>query len=152
MPLSIRVPAVAEVAERWHAIAPLLEKATRRTEGRYEPVHLLQQAMAMPPQAGFWLIEDGPEDNKQLVAVAVGQFRTWPTGMRDLDIPFLGGSRLSEWWPLFVEATEKCARQAGCAAITSAVGRRGWSKFWAAHGVKVKVAGEMVVRELPRAA
>jgi hypothetical protein len=131
------------VARRWREIEPILRRATGRTDGCYEPIDVLQQAMAVPPRCGFWLIEDAGE----IVAVAVGEVRQYPR-KRVLDIPFIAGKRLSEWWPLFVAETEARAREHGCTSITSACGRPGWSKFWAAHGVKVKVAGEVVVRDL----
>lgn len=139
--LEIRVPQLDELARRWPEIAPILKRATARTDGCYEPIDVLQQAMAN--RVGFWLIEDGAE----LVGVAVGEIRQYPR-KRVLDIPFLAGKRLTEWWPLFVTETDARAREHGCASITSACGRPGWSKFWAAHGVKVHVAGEVVVRDL----
>lgn len=140
--MQIRIPPLAELASRWPEIEPLLRKATARTGGRYEPIHVLQMAMA--GRAGFWLIED----DGALIAVAVGEVRQWPTGLKDLDIPFVAGRRLGEWWPLFVEETEARARALDCAAVTSACGRRGWARFWRAHGVKVHVAGETVIRDL----
>jgi hypothetical protein len=140
--LEIRVPPLEALALRWPEIEPLLRKATKRTKGRYEPVHVLQQAMA--GRVGFWLIEDGGE----IVAVAVGEVRQYPSGLKDLDIPFVAGKRLAEWWPLFVAETEAKGRELGCAAVTSACGRPGWEKFWRAHGIEVEVAGLTIVRNL----
>jgi len=40
--VSVRLPPLDELAERWQAIAPLLAKSTRRAGGAYEPVDVLR--------------------------------------------------------------------------------------------------------------
>lgn len=142
MSLAIRVAPLDELARRWADVEPMLRRATARTDGCYEPIDVLQQAMA--GRVGFWLVDD---DDGALVGLAVGEVRQYPR-KRVLDIPFLAGGRLGEWWPLFLAETERAARAAGCAAITTGCGRPGWHRFWLAHGVTVKVAGSVIVRDL----
>ena len=141
MTLAIRTPPLDELARRWAEIEPMLRKATARTDGCYEPIDVLQQAMRQ--QVGVMLVEDGAA----LVAMFVVEVRQYPR-KRVLDIPFLAGGRLADWFPLFVAEMDELAAKCGCKAITSACGRPGWSRFWAANGVEVKVAGEVVVRDL----
>jgi len=128
------------LSARWGEIAPVLKRATDRTEGCYEPIDVLQQSLN--GQVAIFTIEDGA----QLVAVATGRVNVFPR-RRFWTIDFVAGRRLAEWWPLFVDAMDALARQAGCAKIT-AYGRPGWSRFWKARGVAQSIASEIMVRAL----
>lgn len=118
-----------------------MKEATDRTSGAYEPIDVFAQAMR--GQVGFWFIED----EETLIAVAVVQFVQHPRS-KSLEIPFIGGSRLEEWWGEFVTQMEEFARKNQCRAITSVCARPGWVRFWKSHGVDVRTAGMVVVREV----
>lgn len=136
----IRLPPLEELAARWGEIEPILKRATLRTQGCYEPIDVLRQAMAQ--QVAFWLIEDGA----RLDAVAVTEVRQYPR-KRVLLVNFIAGRRLAEWWPEFVAVMDKIAREQHCRMI-SAYGRPGWVRFWGRRGVASAIASEIIVREL----
>lgn len=140
MSLTIRPPALDELARRWAEIAPILARATAYTGGCYEPVDVLQEAFA--GKLAVFLVEDGA----QLVAVTTARINQFPR-RRLLTIDFVAGRRLAEWWPLFIEAMDALARQSGCTKIT-AYGRPGWVRFWRARGVAQRLASEIMVRDL----
>ncbi len=125
---------------RWGEIEPILKRATRYNGGRAEPIDLLQSAVR--GELGFWLIENGAA----LLGVVTGKVVHWPR-KREFQIDHIGGRRLAEWWPLFVDEMDKVARAAGCSGIF-AFGRPGWVRFWKRYGVATQLASEIMVREL----
>lgn len=137
---SIRVPPLDELVARWGEIAPLLHRCTAAEGGLYEPIDLLQLAMA--GQVAFWLIEDGG-----LVAAAVCGVKIFPR-KRVFEIHYVVGSRAREWWPLFMAEAERQARELGCAHVVSNAARPGWERFSARVGVKVRTVGVTIVRDL----
>lgn len=138
---SIRVLAPEEVARRWGAIEPLLREATDRTHGCYEPIDILAQALVR--KVVIWTVQADTD----LLAVIVTEPRQFPR-KQVLDIPFLAGERLEEWWPLFVEMMERHARECRCEAITALCGRAGWERFWRQHGIHAESIGRVVWHEL----
>lgn len=122
-------------------MAPLLKKATDRAGGTYLPEDVLKEAFA--GAAGIWFVEDEHED---LIAVAVAGARQFPQ-KRVVQISFVAGKRLTEWWPIFVDEMDKLARAANCTAIY-AYGRPGWIRFWRARGIAMHVTSEMLIRTL----
>jgi hypothetical protein len=145
--VTIRPPPLEEIVRRWGAIEPMLRRATDRTDGRYEPFDVLRSAWAN--QLGIWIIEDAGE----LLGVAVVELRQYPAApspprVRDIEIPFLAGDRLEEWCGAFDAAMAELGRTHGCKSVMTTVGRPGWSRFWASHGIPVRVAGTTVVRDL----
>lgn len=122
-------------------MAPLLKKATDRAGGSYEPVDVLREICA--GQVGIWFIEDEHED---IIAVAVAGVRQFPR-KRVVQISFVAGKRLAEWWGLFVEEMDKLARASNATAIF-AYGRPGWIRFWKSRGVAQHVTSECLIRTL----
>lgn len=94
-------------------------------------------------QVGMWFIED---ENDDLIGVAVAGVRSFPQ-KRLIQISFVAGRRLAEWWPIFVEEMDKLARAQNATAIYSYC-RPGWIRFWKSRGVAVHVSSELLVREL----
>jgi hypothetical protein len=135
------LPKLDELAARWWQVSKLLEKATARSSGTYVPIDVLREAFA--GAVGIWFIED---ENDDLIAVAVAGVRQFPQ-KRVLQISFVAGRRLAEWWPIFVEEMDRLARASQCAAIYS-YGRPGWIRFWKARGVAQHVTSEMLIRTL----
>ncbi len=124
----------------WPTIEPMLRRATMRAGSGYEPIDVLREAMAL--QVGFWLVED--ED--KLIGVAVGRVEAFPR-KKAFRISFIAGTRLAEWYPIFIDEMDKVARAAGCVAIY-AYGRPGWKRYWESRGVAVHIASEIMVRDL----
>lgn len=135
------MPKIDELAVRWWQVSPLLRKATDRAGGTYLPIDILKEAFAA--QVGIYFIED---ENDDLIAVAVAGVRQFPQ-KRVVQISFVAGKRLAEWWPAWVEEMDKLARASNATAIY-AYGRPGWVRFWKSRGVAMHVTSEMLVRIL----
>ena len=137
----IHLPKLDELALRWWQVRPLLRKATDRSGGAYAPIDVLRDVFA--GQVGIWLVED---DSGDLIAVAVAGVRQFPQ-KRAVQISFVAGKGLAEWWPMFVEEMDKLAR-AGKATEIYAYGRPGWVRFWKSRGVAQRVTSECLIRTL----
>ena len=137
----IRLPDLAELSLRWWAVAPILKRATDRTAGAYEPIDVLREAFG--GAVGIWIIED---ENGDIVGVAVAGARQFPR-QKVVQISFVAGKRLEDWWPEFVRVMDEFAKATGAQKIYS-YGRPGWIRFWKARGVAQHVTSEMLVRTL----
>ncbi len=135
------MPKLDELTARWWQVGKLLRKATDRAGGTYLPEDVLREVFA--GQVGIWFVEDESED---LIAVAVAGVRQFPQ-RRVIQISFVAGKRLAEWWPLFVESMDDLARTSKATAIY-AYGRPGWIRFWKSRGVAQHVTSEMLIRTL----
>jgi len=91
----------------------------------------------------MWFVED---ENDDLIAIAVAGVRQFPQ-KRVVQISFVAGKRLVEWWPIFVEEMDRLARAQNATAIY-AYGRPGWVRFWKSRGVAMHVTSEMLIRTL----
>lgn len=127
----VRLPPLDELAERWHEIAPLLHKATKRT-GCYEPVDLLKGAMV--GRYGIWLCETDGNIDAAIVTEVVNYPRK-----RILEMMFVGGSKMRAWLPEAIRVFDAHAREAGCAHI-ACLGRAGWCRAWGGE-----ITGDVVV-------
>lgn len=136
---SFRFPPLDELARRWAEVEPVLRRATMRTQGCYEPVDVLRQAMA--GQVAFCFVEK----EARFLAVAVIEIRQYPR-RRALCINFIAGRGLASWWPQFVDAMDRLKRERACDLI-SAYGRPGWVRFWKSRGVASAIASEIIIRE-----
>lgn len=134
------MPRLDELARRWAEIEPVLARATRYTDGCYEPIDVLRQAMA--GIVGFWLIEERGEFR----AVCVVELRPTPR-KRVLVANFIAGRGLRQWWPLLLERLDAVARENGCASV-ACYGRPGWVRFLKSRGDARHIASEVMVRAL----
>lgn len=139
--LKIRLPKVDELTARWWQVGALLRRATDRSGGCYLPEDVLREVFAN--QVGIWLVEDESDD---LIACIVAGVRQFPQ-KRVVQISFVAGKRLAEWWPMFVETMDDLARASGATAVY-AYGRPGWIRFWRSRGVAMHVTSEMLIRTL----
>jgi hypothetical protein len=130
-----------ELTRRWWEVFPLLRKATDRSGGTYQPIDVLREAIN--GQVGIWFIEDEAED---LIAVAVAGVRQFPQ-KRVVQISFIAGRGLAEWWPIFIEEMDKLARASNAASIYG-YGRPGWVRFWKSRKIAVHVTSEMLIRDI----
>ncbi len=130
---------------RWVEIAPILKRATDRTEGRYEPIDLLRLVMAN--HGAIWVVDDGGE----LLGAFFVEVRLYPAiqpRIKDLEISFLAGDQVEEWCGEFDDVMTALGREHGCKLIRVTTGRLGWARFCQARGFKVKIEGMTIVREL----
>lgn len=141
MTCRIRLPDLDELSLRWWQVEKILKRATDRTNGSYEPIDVLREAFAA--QVGIWLVEDDSDD---IIAVVVAGVRQFPR-QKVLQISFVAGKRLEDWWPILVSEMDRVARAAGAAKIYS-YARPGWIRFWKARGVAQHVTSEMLIRTL----
>src|SRR4030095_12819855 len=131
----LRIPPIAEILDRWHEIEPLLQRATSRTHGCYEPEDVL--AMVFSGRGTMLLIED--QEGGDLLVVVVTEVRQHAR-KRVIDVNFSGGalsndSGLREWAPMLVERLEEMARQVG-ATLLSGIGRGGWVRVGGVLGTR----------------
>ena len=125
MTVTVRLPPLDELAERWREIAPLIARSTRRAGGAYEPVDVLRAAFA--GQFGIWICEvDG-----EIRAAIVTEIKQYPR-RRALEMIFAGGSNMHLWIEPAKQAIDQHARDTGCQCITS-LGRPGWLRAWGAE-------------------
>jgi len=108
----------------WDQCRPLLEKATRRTHGRYEPEDLYREIMSGDQL--LWVAWN--QERNSIDAAMTSQFATYPR-FKMHRILFCGGTHMKEWLADFREAVEELARKAGCKGVESA-GREGWGRIW----------------------
>lgn len=122
--VTVRLPSIEELADRWFVIGPLLERATRRT-GCYLPSDLL--ALAMAGRAAIWVCEiDGV-----IEAAVATQVQQYPR-RRIYEVLFGGGNQMRRWIKPLVAAIDEHARQLQCDHVACS-GRRGWVRAWGAE-------------------
>lgn len=119
MTIAIRRPAPDELALRWHQIAPILSRATRRSRC-YEPIDVL--LLVLSREWLLWLIEIEGD----LAAVVVCKVQPYPR-RKVLEMKMAAGSRMHEWLGPAQQHFERVARETGCDTIAS-TGRRGWAR------------------------
>lgn len=102
---------------------------------------MLREAFA--GQVGIWFVED---ENEDLIAVAVAGVRQFPQ-KRVIQISFVAGKRLADWWEDFVRAMDDLAKASNATAIY-AYGRPGWVRFWKSRGIAQHVTSECLIRTL----
>jgi hypothetical protein len=132
-PVVVTAPPLAELANCWPIIEPILKRATDRIAG-YEPIDLLQRVM-LGQMAMFVVREQG-----RIAAVAVTEVKVFPRS-RVLEVPFIAGRGLKRWWKPLLDVLDAQAKALGCSCLMG-FDRPGWSKFG------FKVGGVILVREL----
>lgn len=119
----VRVPS-AYVEKVWPSAAPHLEKATRRTRGRYLPDDVLQEIKE--GWQDLWVAYD-PERNV-IDAAMTTQFVNYPR-VRAIRILFIGGTRMNTWKDEFRVQVKEFGKDNGATLIESA-GRVGWERAY----------------------
>ena len=125
MNVTVRLPPLDELAERWREISPLIAKSTNRAGGAYQPIDVLRAAFQ--GQFGIWICEvDG-----EVKATIVTEIKQYPR-RRALEMVFAGGSDMNLWITEAIKAIDQHAREMACECITS-LGRPGWLRAWGAE-------------------
>ena len=107
----------------WQIAAPLLEKATKRTE-KIDIPSLLKCVRDGSMQ--LWLAYDPKEEG--VLAAAATEMVTYTSGLKSARILLLGGLHLSRWEGL-IATIEEWALSEGCSTVEM-VGRRGWGRVY----------------------
>lgn len=106
----------------WPILWPMLEKAARRAR----PQAVLEADVRRTIEtkhAQLWaIVEDG-----QPIAAVTTQITLEPE--KRCRIWLVGGSRMTEWAPAFMESIEPWARSLGCTHIWGTQSRKGWSRI-----------------------
>lgn len=110
-----------EHALLWGAIEPLLERACRYSDGRFDPENV--RIGVVNGHLQLWAAFRGEED---VVAVMVTTLAHFPTGKKTADIVLLGGSD-RDGWMSFLDVVEKWALKNECDTLTC-MGRKGWAR------------------------
>lgn len=108
-----------EVAGRWPELEPFIVSALQNSGGRYRAEHVLSAVLKAEMQV--WItVDDG------IKAVVVTELRTYPTGLKALNVFAIAGQGLSESG-LIEEVLEAYARCHGC-DVMEGCGRAGWGR------------------------
>lgn len=105
----------------WPAALRVLAEPLGMTGGRLSPESVL--CWLVGGQFQLWVVRDG--DGVQ--AASVTEVRTYPTGLRALNIVVLGGAHRERWLHVLSEI-EAWAEQRGCSRLEMA-GRKGWGRI-----------------------
>ncbi len=119
--VTVSLPTIEVLVERWNEIAPMIARATSRT-GCYEPIDLLM--MAARGEMGIWLCMRGAI----IDAVLVSQVINYPR-RRVLEMVAAGGGNMAGWRDIAVRTLDQHARALGCAHV-ACIGRPGWARAW----------------------
>jgi len=118
--IAVTLPPIAEIAQCWPIIEPILKRATDRAAG-YEPIDILQ--LVMMGRMSLIIVRDVG----RIVAVTVLEVRQLPR-CRVLEVPFVAGTGLKRWHRPLLELIDAQAESAGCSDIMGFL-RKGWLKF-----------------------
>ena len=116
----------------WSDASPLLEKATLRSNGRFDVPSLHAEILRGHQQ--LWAVFKGDE----VVAALTTRIITYPK-IKALAIVFCGGRFLVEWGKDMHSLLKRFARDMGCQKM-EITGRRGWLKRLEDEGWKPNYA------------
>lgn len=108
--------------QKWADLAPLFEKATRHTNGCYEPDDIL--ALIMKRELLCWVAWD--QATNTLDAVMATRLVDYPR-RTVCSVPFIAGTRMRRWIKEFQATVEDYARKAGATGVEGGF-RRGWGR------------------------
>ncbi len=136
-----------DVGPIWRHAWPLLERATRRTDGGTEE-EVIQRLLQGDAQ--LWGIFDGqgfggqapatsdlpaaalakagaPQERRKMIAAATTQITL--IGEKGCRLWLVGGSRMDEWAADFLAEVETWARSLGCTHVWGTQSRAGWRRI-----------------------
>lgn len=112
-----------DVTRLWPVLEPFVVRALANSGGRYEPVHVMNAAVNGEMQV--WVVAENLEVEPK--AAVVTEVRTYPTGLKELNIFGVAGWEAAGWRHL-VSQLEQYARNSGC-KVAIGCGRPGWGRF-----------------------
>ncbi len=114
----------------WPDVAPMIERATNTSDGRFD-VESVREGI----EAGLlalWIVMD---DAKPIAALTT-RVEVFPTGMRALAIDWLGGDGMQDWLPELNRVLSEYGKSYGCNHLQG-YGRKGWQRALSKHGWEV---------------
>lgn len=127
--LEVSLVPAPEIHRIWGYVAPMLERSTDLSEGRYDLVDLAKKLAS--GEFHLWIVF---EKRGVIVAAITSAFTWYPQG-KFLSGQFLGGERLSEWRDLFCDVFDRWGRDNGCKAVEM-TGRAGWVRVLKDNGYR----------------
>jgi len=115
--------------DAWPVIAPILERATDCSRGRFSVADCKVRV-----EAGDFAVLAAVDANKQIVGALTAMIFTYPQ-MRVLEVVFLAGVDWAGWGQQMIETVDFVAQAAACRKIEFK-GRRGWGPVLAHAGYK----------------
>ena len=112
----------------WKRCAPLLKKATDRSNGR-ESIESLY-AKIKNETSRLWCISIGP----YIVGSATTEVVQY-ANYKSLNVSFLGGSKMNLWLDKFIEELKVYSKFNNCSSI-ELIGRKGWLRSLNPFGFK----------------
>lgn len=110
----------------WDGASAALAKALPTAHGKFTITDIYNGLMS--DMYVLWLVmEEG-----EVVAAMTTRIVQYPQ-RRTLAIDWVGGTRMSEWLPMFVRAMKDHARKNQCTALEG-YGRRAWGRWLAKYG------------------
>jgi hypothetical protein len=120
------------LAEEFIRTGPLMERAAKATNGRYQVEDLFESCIDQ--RHVLWIAaEILPNNGREYLAVLFTRVVEYPR-KRALRIEFAAGVRLAEWLGQFAQASRKAAALEGCDLLEG--GRMGWKRVLSYAGVK----------------
>lgn len=127
--LEVSLVPTHDVHRVWAQVAPMLEKATAMSEGRYNISDLARKLAS--GEFHLWIIF---ERRGEIIAAITSTF-TWYPQSKALSGQFLGGARLSEWRDKFCNLFDSWGADNGC-QIVEFTGRPGWARALKDNGYR----------------
>lgn len=135
----------SEAFVRW--VYPLVEKACSFSDGRFEPMSVLEGCAGLNPDwhAQLWIAGyRGGGEAPSIEAVAVTTVSTYASGLKVLEVVLVAGEN-AKGWVTFEDEFVTWAQRQGCEKIQM-IGRKGWQRQL---GEAWRVAAWMMEREVP---
>ena len=110
----------SKVGDWWPMVEPILQRATRRSKGRYDTAYLRKALDDRKAQLWLWVRGGRPQ------AVAVTETVIYPTGLKECRVVAIAGQGMRDWIG-HLRGIEGWARSQGCRAMLLE-GRLGWKR------------------------
>lgn len=118
--ISISLVPTEAVIDVWPVVGPMLEEASRRSNGRFELMDILTDIV--DGEQSLWLALD----DVAIIGCCTVRIIRYRTGLVTLCYEYLGGSSVNTWIEEGHRVLSEYAREYGCTRLEVAQGRKGW--------------------------
>ena len=112
-------------------VKPYFDRAVERSRGRMGTDDLLR--MVLTGESDLWIAYD-EDDGNRMLGIVVTTIKTYPH-KRMVDMTFCAGVKLDSWCSLLFTTIQEWAQSNNFDGLEF-VGRAGWRKVLAKHGMK----------------
>lgn len=133
---------VTMVEFMWNRLVPFIESALSKAPDEETLDNLKENALN--GSTLLVIVSKGEE----IMSVLTMEVREFPSGMKALYLPVIGGTDLLGWIDQFLSVADAIARDFGCKEVRGMAARKGWMKVIQSRGfeesyviVKKKVEG-----------